>query len=472
MSGLGILQLQQSQWCFFDVNFLDVMRPILLIQTTAAVAFTPAVASTSNTKYVGPTDLSILFERLSQPTVLYELLVLVVCGLVAWLIVNRLRARQDVPPEKNGVFLGRKGIDGALFPIVLLLFVLFFRFVLKDYLPFTLMQLAIPMLVALVVIRLVVKVVRSVFPDARWARRLERSVSWLAWLLLVLWVTDLLPSLLADMSALTLAFGGIDISLRQVVEAVFTVGLVLVAAMWLSTAIDHKLLSKAQGSELSVRKAVSNMIRVMLMFVGLMVALTAVGIDLTALSVLGGAIGVGIGFGLQKLASNYVSGFVILAERSLRIGDMVKVDGFEGTITDIRARFTVVRSLTGQESIVPNEMLLINRVENLSLADRRIWQSTNVSVAYSSDVHVVSALLAQAATTQPRVLRDPEPTVSLIAFGSDGLVFTVGYWIQDPENGRTNVLSAINFEILRLLQAHHIEIPYPQRVVHLRGDKV
>ena len=448
------------------------MRPILLIQTTAAVAFTPAVASTSNTKYVGPTDLSILFERLSQPTVLYELLVLVVCGLAAWLIVNRLRARQNVSPKKNGVFLGSKGIDGALFPIVLLLFVLFVRFVLKDYLPFTLMQLAIPMLVALVVIRLVVKVVRSVFPDARWARRLERSVSWLAWLLLVLWVTDLLPSLLADMSALTLAFGGIDISLRQVVEAVFTVGLVLVAAMWLSTAIDHKLLSKAQGSELSVRKAVSNMIRVMLMFVGLMVALTAVGIDLTALSVLGGAIGVGIGFGLQKLASNYVSGFVILAERSLRIGDMVKVDGFEGTITDIRARFTVVRSLTGQESIVPNEMLLINRVENLSLADRRIWQSTNVSVAYSSDVHVVSALLAQAATTQERVLRDPEPTVSLIAFGSDGLVFTVGYWIQDPENGRMNVLSAINFEILRLLQAHDIEIPYPQRVVHLKSDKV
>ena len=131
-----------------------------------------------------------------------------------------------------------------------------------------------------------------------------------------------------------------------------------------------------------------------------------------------------------------------------------------------------MRSLTGQESIVPNEMLLINRVENLSLADRRIWQSTNVSVAYSSDVHVVSALLAQAATTQERVLRDPEPTVSLIAFGSDGLVFTVGYWIQDPENGRMNVLSAINFEILRLLQAHAIEIPYPQRVVHLKSDKV
>ena len=472
MSSLGILQLRQSQWWFFDVNFLDVMRPILLIQTTPAVVFTPAVASTSNPKYGGPTDLSILFERLAQPTVLYELLVLVVCGLLAWLIVNRLRASQGVASEQNGVFLGRKGIDGALFPIILLLLVLLVRFVLMGYLPITLMQLAIPMLVALVVIRLVVKVARSVFPDARWASRLERSVSWLVWLLLVLWVTDLLPSLLADMSALTLAFGGIEISLRQVVEGVFTAGLVLIAAMWLSTAIDHKLLSNTQGSELSVRKAVSNMIRVMLMFVGLMVALTAVGIDLTALSVLGGAIGVGIGFGLQKLASNYVSGFVILAERSVRIGDMVKVDGFEGIITDIRARFTVVRSLTGQESIVPNEMLLINRVENLSLADRRIWQSTNVSVAYSSDVHVVSALLAQAATTQPRVLRDPEPTVSLIAFGSDGLVFTVGYWIQDPENGRTNVLSAINFEILRLLQAHHIEIPYPQRVVHLRGDKV
>ena len=191
-----------------------------------------------------------------------------------------------------------------------------------------------------------------------------------------------------------------------------------------------------------------------------------VGIDLTALSVLGGAVGVGIGLGLQKLAANYVSGFVILAERSMRIGDNVRVDNFEGRITDINARYTVIRAVTGRESIVPNEMLINNRVENLSLADSKVWQSTVVSVAYDSDVALVSRLLTDAALAQERVLRNPAPSAALSAFGADGLEFTLGYWIEDPENGQLNVRSAINVAILDAFQQNHIEIPFPQRVIH------
>ena len=131
--------------------------------------------------------------------------------------------------------------------------------------------------------------------------------------------------------------------------------------------------------------------RALLLFVGLLFALSAVGIDLTALSVLGGAIGVGLGFGLQKIAANYISGFVILAERSLRIGDMVKVDGFEGRITDIRTRYTVIRSLSGREAIVPNETLITQRVENSSLADPRVLVTTGVQVAYGTDVRRAAA---------------------------------------------------------------------------------
>ena len=134
----------------------------------------------------------------------------------------------------------------------------------------------------------------------------------------------------------------------------------------MSSAIEARLLKSSSGSELSLRKAVSNAVTSLLLFIGLMLSLSAVGIDLTALSVLGGAVGVGIGFGLQKLAANYVSGFVILAERSMRIGDSVKVDGFEGRISDIKARYTVIRAPNGRESIVPNEMLINSRVENLS----------------------------------------------------------------------------------------------------------
>jgi small-conductance mechanosensitive channel len=191
-----------------------------------------------------------------------------------------------------------------------------------------------------------------------------------------------------------------------------------------------------------------------------------VGIDLTALSVLGGAVGVGIGFGLQKLAANYVSGFVILAERSIRIGDFVKVDGFEGRVTDINARYTVISAPNGRESIVPNELLLTQRVENLSLNSPKISQSTVVSVGYDSDVALVQRLLTDAALQEARVLREPAPSATLTAFGADGLEFNLGYWLADPENGQGNLRSDINLRILQALRDNHIEVPYPQRVVH------
>ena len=216
----------------------------------------------------------------------------------------------------------------------------------------------------------------------------------------------------------------------------------------------------------------SNATRAVLMFVGLLIALSSVGIDLTALSVLGGAIGVGIGFGMQKLAASYVSGFVILAERNVRIGDNVRVDTFEGRITDINARYTVVRAASGRESIVPNEMFINSRVENLSLSDPQIMQSTVVSVGYDSDAELVMRLLIDAALAQERVLRTPAPGANLTNFGADGLEFTLNYWMSDPVNGQQNLRSQINLAILKSLRAHQIDIPYPQRVIHSRASPV
>ena len=285
---------------------------------------------------------------------------------------------------------------------------------------------------------------------------------------MVLWVTGLLPIALNELDQISWKVGDSSLSVRSMLEGLLTASVVLIATLWLSAGIETRLLRNATGGELSLRKAVSNATRALLMFVGLLVALSVVGIDLTALSVLGGAIGVGIGFGLQKLAANYVSGFVILAERSMRIGDNVRVDQFEGVITEINARYTVVRSLTGRESIVPNEMLITSRVENLSLADTKVYQSTSVSVGYESDVAQVTELLLQAALDQPRVLRDPGPAVQLSNFGTDGLEFTVGYWISDPQGGQGNLRSDINVAILAALRAHGVTIPYPQRVVHQR----
>jgi small-conductance mechanosensitive channel len=404
---------------------------------------------------------------MSQTSVLIELGSLLLCALLAWQL-TRLISRAFEERERNSIMFGRRIVDGVLFPALLLCLAYAARKLLAYSIHLGLFKLAIPVLISLLVIRLGVKVLQAAFSDTPAVRLLERSISWFAWGAMVLWVSGLLPMVMEELDQISWKVGTSNLSVRKIIEGTLTAGLVLIITLWISSALEAKLLRKATGGELSLRKAFSNAARALLLFVGLLLALSAVGIDLTALSVLGGAIGVGIGFGLQKLAANYVSGFVILAERSMRIGDSVQVDNFSGVITEINARYTVIRSLSGRESIVPNEMLITNRVENLSLADPKVWQSTNVSVAYDSDVDVVTRLLLQAASGQSRVFAEPEPSVVLMAFGADGLEFRLGYWIGDPENGSDNLRSLINLEILRLLRTNGIEIPFPQRVVHQR----
>ncbi|NCN69785.1 MAG: mechanosensitive ion channel [Betaproteobacteria bacterium] len=416
----------------------------------------------------GFANLESWLQALTQTSVLIELGALVVCVLLAWQLA-RLVSKAFAERELNSIMFGQRIVDGVLFPALLLCLAYAARKLLLHSVPLALFKLVIPVLLSLLAIRVGVKVLQAAFSETPAIRLLERSISWLAWLAMVLWVSGLLPLVMDELDQISWHVGGSTLSVRKLIEGTLTAGLVLILTLWISSAIEAKLLRKATGGELSLRKAFSNAARALLMFVGLLLALSAVGIDLTALSVLGGAIGVGIGFGLQKLAANYVSGFVILAERSMRIGDSVTVDNFSGVITEINARYTVIRSLSGRESIVPNEMLITSRVENLSLADPKVWQFTNVSVAYDSDVELVTRLLLQAASVQPRVLKDAPPSVALMAFGADGLEFRLGYWMGDPENGSDNLRSLINIEILRLLREQQIEIPFPQRVIHQRS---
>ena len=402
----------------------------------------------------------------TQPTVVLELVVLALCVGLAWLAVVGLR--QSIGRSERSIWFGRNDLDGVLFPLVLLCLGFAARIVVDRYINAAVLTLAIPVLVALVAIRTGVKVLQVAFAQALWVRALEHTLSWVAWVAMVMWVSGLLPMVLNELDQISWKVGGSQLSVRNILEGIVSASAVLIITLWISSGIESRLLRSATGDALSLRKAVSNATRALLLFLGLILALSIVGIDLTALSVLGGAVGVGIGFGLQKLAANYVSGFVILAERSLRIGDHVRVDGFEGMVTEINARFTVVRSQTGRESIVPNEMLVSSRVENLSLADSVVYQSTKVQVGYDSDVAQVIALLTQAALAQPRVLRDPEPTVQLSEFAPDGLEFTVVYWINDLQNGQGNLRSDINMAILAALRQNSIDIPFPQQVVHNR----
>ncbi len=273
-----------------------------------------------------------------------------------------------------------------------------------------------------------------------------------------------LGAAMAALESLQWRVAGANLSLRSVVEGVIAAIVVVVVALWLSRRIEARILGTGRLT-LSVRKMAANAVRAMMLLVGVLLALSVAGIPLTALSVLGGAIGVGIGLGLQKLAANYVSGFVILAEQSLRIGDMVKVDGFEGRITDINMRYTVIRANNGREAIVPNEVLVTQRVENSSYADPKVALTTVVQVAYGTDLPALMPLLETAVLKVPRVLAEPAPMVQLSQFAADGLELTLVYWIGDLENGQGNVRSDVNLALLAALNAAGVEIPYPQRVL-------
>jgi len=411
-------------------------------------------------------DPVVWWESLNPQQASIELLLLGACIVLAGLLV--MAVRRVTTQWELSVLLGSKLIDGVLFPILLLGLVFATRAVWSQKHPIWIFDFLVPVCLSLAGIRLGVKVLQVTFKQAEWVRPVERSLSWLAWGAVVLWLTGLLPLILEELDQIQWKVGTSHLSVRTLIEGGLTAGLVMLLTLWVSSAIEARLLQSSSGSELSLRKAVSNAITSLMLFVGLMLSLSAVGIDLTALSVLGGAVGVGIGFGLQKLASNYVSGFVILAERSMRIGDSVKVDGFEGRISDIKARYTVIRAPNGRESIVPNEMLINSRVENLSLADSRVLQSTSVSVAYGSDVQQVMNLLTQACTSQEKVLQDPTPFVTLSNFGADGLEFGIHYWVDEQQSGMLTLKSEINVAILKVLQNQGIEIPFPQRVIHTR----
>jgi small-conductance mechanosensitive channel len=410
-------------------------------------------------------ELARLGQALLKPAALVELAVLLACLAAAWLVARLLRGG-DEAARAGSIWFGQRIVDGVLFPVLALLAAVLARWVLAVPLqhPLAVFKLVVPILLSLVLIRLTVRVLRASFPGSHLMRVVERSVSWLAWGAVVLWVTGVLPVLLAELDQITWKVGGTRLSVRAMLEGALSAVVAMLVALWAGSLLEARLLHGATGN-LGIRKMAANALRALLLFVGIVVALSAAGIDLTALGVLGGAVGVGIGLGLQKLAANYVSGFVILAEDSMRIGDIVKVDNFEGRITDIKTRYTVIRALNGRESIVPNEMMITQRIENSSLADAKVALNTVVQVAYGTDLQALMPRMLEVVAAVPRVIADPAPGVLLSNFAADGLELTVGFWIADPDKGLLGPRSEVNLALLKLFGELGVEIPYPQRVL-------
>jgi len=329
-----------------------------------------------------------------------------------------------------------------------------------------LLQLAAVLLAALALVRGIVHAVSRMAPTPALAA-FERGLVALVWVFVVLHVTGLGGQLAAFADGVSLPVGKERVSLLTIVSAGFWVLATLLGALWIGSLLERRLLAVEAG-DMAVRVVLARVMRALLLLVAVMVGLSLVGLDLTALSVFGGALGVGIGLGLQRVASSYVSGFVVLLERRVRIGDFVTVDKYHGQVSEIRTRFTVIRSIEGWSLIVPNEMLMTNPVQNFSQQPSARLRC-RVGVAYGTDLEALLPRLEAVVAAHPRVVTEPPPVGMLAAFGADGLEVEVACSISQGEIGRSQVQSELNRAILAALRADDIEIPYPQREVRVLG---
>ena len=408
-----------------------------------------------------------LWADLHNMKVLWQVLVVLVSVLAAWFCGTLIQPRLAVAHAKRA--FGLEMLSQLQFPLTALVLVLIGRAVLQQWQTAHMLNVMVPLLTSFAIIRFAVLMLRQVFAPSGWRDTLTQLIGWAVWMGFALHVTGLAPDLLKFLDDLGFAVGKQRISLLLVLQGALSVLLTLLIALWLGRFIEARLMG-AESFDINLRVMFSKLAQALLVLAAVLIALPAVGVDLTVLSVFGGMLGVGIGFGLQKIASNYISGFIILMDRSVGIGNLITVDKFTGQLTKMTARYVVLRGLTGVEAIIPNETLITSTVLNHSYTDRRVRVPLAVQVSYQSDLDAAIDIMEHTAQRHARVLREPAPKVIIKQFGENGIDLELGVWIEDPEAGTGNLSSDLHYEIWREFKQRGVEIPYPQRDVRVLGS--
>lgn len=426
---------------------------------------------------ITPIDFSRLHIALESPRGWTELALTLVCLAFAWAIerlierADRVRQGADAATLTVGTRRLRSVALRLAFPLIGLALVYVAASVWRRHVgpPFFL-AIATPLLFTLVGIRMLVYAVRRLFHGEGLQRTSEVTIVAAAWGLAALYFLGVLADIGAALDDLVIPIGKSQVSMLSIVEGVVVLIVTMIIALWVSGWIERRL-ARASQIDANLRIVLGNVLRIVLVVVGALVALEMVGFDLTLLTVFGGALAVGIGLGLQKLAANYIAGFTILLDKSIRLGDLVTVDGRTGVVSKVTARYVVVRSLDGLEAIVPNETMVTTTVLNHGHTAPGIRVAVNVQVSYDSDVERALALLIEIAKRQPRVLGSARaPVAFLVGLTDNGMNLELGMWINDPQNGQLNLRSDVHRDILAEFKIHGITIPPPRRDVRIVGE--
>ncbi|MDP1537367.1 MAG: mechanosensitive ion channel [Burkholderiales bacterium] len=410
-----------------------------------------------------------LWSDLQSVNILWQIGVLAACIIVGWwLSRNYDRRLIGHAPLDATQALGVGSMKRLLFPLSTLVLVLIAKTILQYWQSTHLLNVAAVLLLAMALIRISIYVLRHTFAPSQWLRASERWISWLAWIGVAVYVTGLWPFVRDALNDIGFAVGKQQVSLLLVLQGTLSVVLTLLIALWLGRVTESRLM-RATSLQINLRVMFAKLIQILLLLAAFLIALPSVGIDLTVLSVFGGMLGVGIGFGLQKIAANYISGFIILLDRSVSIGDLITIGEHTGTLTKMTARYVVVRSLGGLEAIIPNETIITSTVLNHSFSDRKVRIGLPIQVAYATDLDAARELMVNIAKNHPRVLKDPAPGALITAFADSGINLELGVWIEDPDQGLGGLRSDLYAEIWRAFRQQGIEIPFPQREVRVLG---
>ena len=307
-----------------------------------------------------------------------------------------------------------------------------------------------------------IKIVTSILLDRFWARFVGAS----AWFLAALHIVGVLGPAVQFLDGLGFTFGKVNLSVLSLIKAAAVLLVLLRLGSWVGDTVERKL-RQVPALTPSTTVLLTKAFKITLFTILVLVALNSVGIDFTALAVFSGALGVGVGFGLQKVVGNFVSGVILLLDKSIKPGDVIEIGNVYGWITDLKGRYVSVVTRDGKEFLIPNEDLITQQVINWSFTSRKIRLKVPIGISYNDDPRKAMDLVVEAASGQSRVLRDPAPVCRLVGFGDSSVDLELRFWIEDPQNGTGNIRSAILLEVWDRFKEHGIEIPFPQRDVHL-----
>jgi len=411
------------------------------------------------------------FSLVQEPRFWWQLMALAVASVGASVLNRRFQhLLQSTSRVDSGLrHVAMRGLARLLWPFSALACLLPLKAVLEWYeLPGGLVAIAVPVLMALAAIRLGVYLLRKAFPVSPLVKSSENLLVFVVWFGVMLHLLGWLPAVLELLDSFALSVGEMRVSVLSLLKMIVMVGLTLTLAIWLAELITRQLRKSANITP-SMQVGFAKFSRFFLVTLAFLIALNAVGINLNSLAIFGGALGVGLGFGLQRIASNFISGFILVLDRSIKPGDVITVGDSYGWVQELNARYVVVRNRQGVDTLIPNENLITSEVINWSYADRNVRVTIKVQVSYDDDPEQAMALMAECAHASPRVLYEPAPSVRLIAFADSGIELELRVWIADPEAGSGSVRSDINLAIWRAFKDAGITIPYPQRDVHIKS---